>query len=75
MGSFGQWDQFFYGILGLFGLSKVCQAKCVSVNGIIRLMESVCLDPKVIPLSGTHTVVNTLNGIIVNVSIQLMGSN
>jgi hypothetical protein len=28
--------------------------KCVSVNGIIRLMGSVCLGPKVIPLSGTH---------------------
>jgi len=28
--------------------------KCVSVNGIIRLMGSVCLGPKVIPLSGAH---------------------
>ncbi len=27
---------------------------CVSVNGIIRLVESVCLGPKVIPLSGAH---------------------
>ena len=26
----------------------------MSVNGIIRLMESVCLGPKVIPLSGAH---------------------
>jgi len=28
--------------------------KCVLDNGIIRLMESVCLGPKVIPLSGAH---------------------
>ncbi len=28
--------------------------KWVSVNGIIRLMGSVCLGPKVIPLSGAH---------------------
>jgi hypothetical protein len=27
---------------------------CVSVNGIIWLIESVCLGPKVIPLSGAH---------------------
>jgi hypothetical protein len=38
----------------LFGLSTVSQAKCASVNGIIQLMESVYLGPKVIPLSGTH---------------------
>jgi hypothetical protein len=29
---------------------------CVSVNGIIRLIESVCLGPKVIPLSGAHCI-------------------
>jgi hypothetical protein len=37
------------GIQGVFRLSKA-----TSVNGIIRLMESVCLVPKVIPLSGAH---------------------
>jgi hypothetical protein len=52
MGSFGEWDQFFLGIKGLFGLSTISQAKCVSVNGIIWLMESVC--PKVIPLGSAH---------------------
>ena len=29
---------------------------CVLVNGIIRLIESVCLGPKVIPLSGAHCI-------------------
>jgi hypothetical protein len=28
--------------------------KCMSVNGIIQLMGSVCIGPKVIPLSGAH---------------------
>jgi hypothetical protein len=27
-----------------------------SVNGIIRLMGSVCIGPKVIPLSGAHCI-------------------
>ncbi len=38
----------------MIGLGK---ATCVSVNGIIWLMESVCLRPKVIPLSGAHCTV------------------
>ena len=46
----------FKGIQGLFCLSTVSQPKCVSVDGIIRLMESVCLGPKVIPLSGLHCI-------------------
>ncbi len=41
--SFGLWDQFFQGIKGLFGLSRVSQAKHVSVNGIIRFMRSIFL--------------------------------
>jgi hypothetical protein len=41
-------------IQGLFGLSTISQAKCELVNGIIWLMESVCLGHKVIPLSGAH---------------------
>ncbi len=45
---------FFWGIQGLFGLSPVSQAMFVSVNNIIRLMESVYLRPKVIPLSSAH---------------------
>ncbi len=41
---------FFQNIQGLFGIhTKVC-----SVNGIIRLMGSLYLGPKVIPLSGAH---------------------
>ena len=56
MGSFGYWDQFFYGIQGLFGISTVSQQKCVLVNGVIRLLESVCLGPKVIPLSCPHCI-------------------
>jgi hypothetical protein len=44
--------------LGIQGLSTVSRAKRVSVNGIIRLMESVCLGPKVIPLSGAHCKIN-----------------
>jgi hypothetical protein len=52
MGSFGQWNQFFSGIRALFGLRTVSQLKCVSVNGIIRLMESVWLGSKAISLSG-----------------------
>ena len=44
-------ESIFLGIQGLFGPSK---AMCASVNGIIRLMESVYLGPKVIPLSGAH---------------------
>ncbi len=32
------------------------KAMCVSVNGIIRLIESVGLGPKVIPLSGAHCI-------------------
>ncbi len=51
MGSSGSWDQLF---LGFQCLSTVSHAKRVSVNGIIRLIESVCLGPKVIPLSGAH---------------------
>jgi hypothetical protein len=43
----------FLGIQGLFVLGK---AMCVLVNGIIRLIESVCLGPKVIPLSGAHCI-------------------
>jgi hypothetical protein len=43
----------FLRIQGLFFLSK---AMCVLVNGIIRLIESVCLGPKVIPLSGAHCI-------------------
>ncbi len=54
MGSFGYWNQFFWDIRGLFGLSTVSQQKCVSVNGGFRLMESVWLGPKAIPLSGAH---------------------
>ena len=53
MGSSGYWDQIF---LGIQGLSTVSRAKRVSVNGIIRLKESVCLGPKVIPLSGAHCI-------------------
>ncbi len=51
--------------LGIQGLSTVSHAKRVSVYGIIRLMESVCLGPKVIPLSGAHCItlsVITLSG-------------
>jgi hypothetical protein len=33
---------------------------CVSINGIIRLIESVCLGPKVIPLSGVHCSISNL---------------
>jgi hypothetical protein len=51
MGSSGYWDQIF---LGIQGLSTVSHTNRVLVNGIIRLMESVCLGPKVIPLSGAH---------------------
>jgi len=53
IGSFRLWVQFFLGIQGLFVLSN---AMCVSVNGIIRLIESVCLGPKVIPLSGARCI-------------------
>ncbi len=42
-----------------FGLSTVSQPKCVSVKGIIRLMESVWLGPKSIPIS----VFYSLNGV------------
>jgi hypothetical protein len=38
------------------GLSAVSQPKCVSVNGIIQLMESVCLGSKVTPLKGAHCI-------------------
>jgi hypothetical protein len=37
----------FLGIQGLFGLNTVSQAKCVFDNGIIWLLESLCLGPKV----------------------------
>ncbi len=57
IGSFGYSVQFFLGIEGLFVLSK---AMCVSVNGIIRLIESVCLGPKVIPLSGAHCITKSI---------------
>jgi hypothetical protein len=40
----------------LLGLSTVSQPKCVSINGILPLMESVWLGPKVIPLSGAHCI-------------------
>ena len=53
MGSSGKWGQLF---LGIQGLSTVSHTKRVLVNGIIRLMESVCLGPKVIPLSGAHCI-------------------
>ena len=43
-------------VSGLFGLSTVSQPKCVLVNGIIRLTESVCLGPKVTPLYGPHCI-------------------
>ena len=33
----------------------------MSVNGIIWLMLTVCLSPKVIPLSGTHFVMNFID--------------
>jgi hypothetical protein len=51
IGSFGYWDHFSKDLHVLFGINT---KKCVSVNGIIRLMGSVCLGPKVIPLSGAH---------------------
>jgi hypothetical protein len=35
------------------------QPKSVSVNGIIQLMQSVCLGPKVIPLSGAHCIIKS----------------
>ncbi len=44
---------------------------CVSVNGIIRLIESVCLGPKVIPLSGAHCITKPLGwGISILKTIQ-----
>jgi hypothetical protein len=63
MGSFSLWDHSAYGIIQPMGsiflryprpVSTVSQAKCVSIIGIIRLTESVCLGPKVIPLSSTQ---------------------
>jgi hypothetical protein len=54
MGSFSKWVQFFLGIQGLFCLDTVGHPICVLVNGIIQLMGSVCLGPKVIPLSSAH---------------------
>ncbi len=43
------WDKFFKGIQGLISVKQ-----SALVNGIIRLMKSVCLGPKVIPLSDAH---------------------
>ncbi len=57
VGSFGKWDKF---VLGLFCLSRVSQAKCVLVNGIIWFMESVCLVSKVIPLCGDNCITKYL---------------
>ncbi len=54
LGSLGLWDQLFWRIKGQFGLCTVSQATCVSVNGIIWLMESIYLGPKVITLSKAH---------------------
>ncbi len=56
----------FKGIQGLVGLSIVSHPKCVSVNGIIRFMGSVCLSPKVIPLSGAHCIYLTKKDLITN---------
>ena len=62
--------------------SAVSQAKCVSVNGIILLMESVCLGPKMILLSCTHSKSKFISMqkrpiyvITANVSIQFTWSN
>jgi hypothetical protein len=53
----GLWDHSDIGI-NFSEISKAClalvQQKCVSVNGVIRLLESVWLGPKTIPLSGAH---------------------
>jgi hypothetical protein len=57
----GQWDHLVNGInfskvfkASVALRSTVSQPKCVSVNGIIWLMESVCVGPKVMPLRGAH---------------------
>ncbi len=50
IGSFGLWYHFFQDIQDLF----VIHTQVRSVNGIIRVIGSVCLGPKVIPLSGAH---------------------
>jgi hypothetical protein len=58
MGSFRKKDNFFLGIKGLFGLNTVIQVKFRLINGFIWLMESVCLGPKVIPLTGAYCIYN-----------------
>jgi hypothetical protein len=72
MGSFGEWDQFFYGIQVLFGLSAICQPNCVSVNAIIWLTEPVCLSPKMIPLSGRKNVLYLKPPVVIKKSIFLL---
>jgi hypothetical protein len=66
----GSWliGSIFQGTQGLFGLSRVSQAKNVSVNGIIPLVELVCLGPKVILLSGAHGMVSDYNKQMITLS-------
>jgi hypothetical protein len=56
MGSFIKWDQFFKVSKTCLALVKSVKQSVCPVNVISRLLESVCLGPKVIPFCSAHCI-------------------